>query len=110
MEPLNPFTVLFCYVPILIGVGLPLLYILQTVTHHSRKAAERAAKEDAKEEARERAFALKKAKAQAHKDKEEKSIYSENRLIETEKLNQNIAKTISGLENILFRLTKIDLQ
>ena len=98
---INPFTVLFCYAPILIGVGLPLLYILQTITHHSRKAAERAAKEDAKEEAKERALALKEARAQAYRDKEEKSIYFENRLKETEKLNQNIAKTISDLENIL---------
>ena len=96
----NPFTLIICSA-ILLGVGLPILMIVSRIGEAYRRAALRAAKEDAKDEAKERALAIKKVKAQAYKDKEEKSIYFENRLNETEKLNQNLAKIISGLENIL---------
>ena len=96
----NPFTAIICSA-ILLGVGLPILMIVSRISEAYRRAALRAAKENAKEEAKERTLALKKAREQALKDKEEKSLYFENRPKETEKLNQDVAKTISDLENIL---------
>jgi restriction system protein len=96
----NPFTFIICSA-ILLGVGLPILMIVSRISEASRRAALRVAKANAKEEAKERALALKKARAQAYKNKEEQALYFENRLGETENLNKNLVKKIDDLKNIL---------
>ena len=98
---MNPFEFLFCWLPAGIALLAPILTILSMIDKANRRSAIANTKKDAKEDAQERVLVLKKAKAQAYKDKEERSLYFENRMKETEKLNRNITKKISDLEKIL---------
>lgn len=56
---MNEFTVLFCILPVMVGVGLPFLYVVGYLNNILAKAAQ----ENAKEQARERALRIREAKA-----------------------------------------------
>lgn len=56
---MNEFTVMFCIAPLVVGVGLPFLYVVGYLHNIIAKAAQ----EDAKAQARERALRIREAKA-----------------------------------------------